>query len=130
MAMFAAIPLTCWLCVLIAMPRKPLPGNEIEELVYSRLLGRHHHLRLLALIVTLFMLLGLVISLPSRVDPTLRTRRVCTDPPSGSPTCYRPQSDGTWAQEELERDGTWHVVAIVSRPSLSEKDRALQGRYP
>jgi hypothetical protein len=124
---YAAIPLTCWLAAFLAVPRKPLPGNEIEELVYSRLLGRQHLLRLLALIVTMFMLLGLVISLPSRMDPTLRTHRVCTDSPVGFPTCYNLQSSDTWAQEELDSDGTWHVVAIVSRPPLTEKDRALQG---
>lgn len=40
MFMFAAIPLMCWLCVLVAMPHKPLPNNEVQELVYARLLGR------------------------------------------------------------------------------------------
>jgi len=35
-----AIPLTCWLCAFVAIPRKPLPGNEVQELVYARLLGR------------------------------------------------------------------------------------------
>lgn len=28
-----AIVLTCWYCVLIAIPRKPLSGNEVEELI-------------------------------------------------------------------------------------------------
>lgn len=124
---YAAIPATCWLAVFIATPRKPRLGNEIEELVYARLLGRQHLLRLFALIVTGAMFLALVVTLPSRVDPTLRSHRVCADSPSGKSTCYSPQSDGTWTQEELENDGAWRVVAIVSRPSLAEKDRTASG---
>ncbi len=37
---YAIIPLTCWACALLAAPRRPAFGNEVEELVYSRLLGR------------------------------------------------------------------------------------------
>ena len=29
-----------WLAAFVAMPRQPLPHNEVQELVYARLLGR------------------------------------------------------------------------------------------
>lgn len=35
-----ALPVTCWVCTLLATPRRPHLGNEVEELVYARLLGR------------------------------------------------------------------------------------------
>jgi len=37
--LLALIPLTCWLCALLAIPRKPLPGDEVQELVYRRLVA-------------------------------------------------------------------------------------------
>ncbi|MDQ6748939.1 MAG: hypothetical protein M3010_12650 [Candidatus Dormibacteraeota bacterium] len=44
MATLIAVPLTCWLCVLIALPRRPLPGCEVQDLVYTWLLGRQRWL--------------------------------------------------------------------------------------
>jgi len=49
----ATIPMICWLCALLAIPRRPLPGNEVAELTYRRLVGRHHLLVALAIAVTL-----------------------------------------------------------------------------
>lgn len=43
MVTLATIALTCWLCTLIALPRKPLPNNEVQELVYTRLLRAAAH---------------------------------------------------------------------------------------
>lgn len=48
-----AIPLTCWLCAMLAIPRKPIYGDEVAELVY-RSLGRRQQLLVdLAAAVTL-----------------------------------------------------------------------------
>jgi hypothetical protein len=38
MLLITAIPLTCWLCALVAMLGKPHFGDEVPDLVYSRLL--------------------------------------------------------------------------------------------
>src|ERR1700730_10940044 len=70
-----AVPLTCWLCVLLAFPRKPRVGNEVEGLVYARLLGRQQRLLLLALLVTALTFLIGVATLPRRVDADLSTLR-------------------------------------------------------
>ncbi len=58
---------TCWLCALLAIPRKPLPGNETQELVYRRLIGRHQLLVALAFAVTLVTCCGMMISLFAQV---------------------------------------------------------------
>src|SRR3954469_11220852 len=69
MITLAAVSLTCWLCALLAMPRRPLPNNEVQELVYARLLGRQQILMLLALIVTAVALLALLTAVrPGRID--------------------------------------------------------------
>ena len=57
-----AIPLTCWLCALIAAPRKPIPNHEVQELVYWRLVARHPLLLALATATTLVVVLVLVLS--------------------------------------------------------------------
>jgi hypothetical protein len=115
-----AIPLTCWLCALVALPRKPRLGNEVEELVYTRLLGRHHFLVLLALLATAVLALTFIVSLPRNATPELQavraTPRVCTHPTVGFPTCYEQQADGTWTQEAMQDDGTWVAYATVSAP--------------
>jgi predicted MFS family arabinose efflux permease len=35
-----AIPITCWLCALLAIPRRPCPHHEMQEFTYRRLVGR------------------------------------------------------------------------------------------
>jgi hypothetical protein len=65
------VTLTCWLCTLVAIPRKPQVGDEVAELVYCRLLGRQQRLALLAVVATGALLLTVVLSLPQRVDATL-----------------------------------------------------------
>lgn len=110
-----AIPLTCWLCAAIAMPRRALPGNEVAERVYNRLLGRQQRLLLLALAATALVCLAMVLSLPARTDPDMRelrrTTRVCSPVFVGFPTCYTLQPGGIWAEEQLQEDGTWLVIA-------------------
>lgn len=120
MVTLAAVALTCWVCSLIALPRKPLPNNEVQELVYTRLLGRQHVLMLLALIVTAGALLALVaIAGPSHSDPDFNTVRhpngACL-PSAYDPTaCVAPQP-GTRVVRELQDDGKWAVVATFPAP--------------
>jgi hypothetical protein len=117
-----AIPLTCWACMLVALPRKPRFGNKVEELVYSRLLGRHQRLLLLAIFVTIAMAFTLLVTLPRHGSPDLQAaraaQRVCTHPVVGFPTCYEQQANRMWAREEMQSDGTWLAVATVAAPEV------------
>ena len=63
---FIAVALTCWLCALVASPHKPLPGNEVQELVYARLLGRRERVMLLAIAMTIIAFASIVMTLPQR----------------------------------------------------------------
>lgn len=58
--------LAFWAAALIARPRRPLPGNEVQELVYVRLLGRQQILTTIALGVTLLALLVGILALPQQ----------------------------------------------------------------
>ena len=114
-----AIALTCWVCTIVAAPRRPLSGNEVEELVYARLLGRQHRLLLLALLVTVVAILAYVVTLPQQINADQQAppaRRACTQPSVGFPTCYEQQANGTWARQEMQSDGTWLTVATVTAP--------------
>lgn len=120
-----------WLAAFVAMPRKPLPHNEVQELVYARLLGRQHRAVLLAVIVTALGFFALVLSMPSRPaahsDGAPSRRQVCFDGSAIPLTCYTPQSGGMWMQEELQAGGTWRVVGVsfsAPRPP-GEKGGAL-----
>ena len=124
-----AVALTTWLCALIAVPRKPLPGHETAELVYARLLGRQRWLALLAAGATVFMAFTLLLAhLPQDARPqpfmpaaplSLRAEReqvppTCPAPPAGGvPTCYELQPGGTWLVVRQQGDGTWRGVATV-----------------
>ncbi len=115
-----AVALTCWVCSLIALPRKPLLNNEVQELVYARLLGRQHTLMLLALIVTAGALLTLVaIARPSHSDPTFNTVRhptaACVQGSYDPASCATPQP-GTRVVRELEDDGKWMIVSTFTVP--------------
>ncbi len=57
-----SITITCWLCALIAIPRKPRLDNEVAELVYRRLVGRHQLLVALAVSATLVATLCALVS--------------------------------------------------------------------
>src|SRR5262245_62159245 len=84
-----ATALTCWVCTLVAAPRRPLPGNEVEELVYARLLGRQQRLLLLTLVITGIALVGTLAAVPQHINPDLHALRdargTCTYPASGGP---------------------------------------------
>jgi len=103
MLAYAAIPLTCWLAALIAAPRRPRLGNEIEELVYSRLLGRQELLRLLAIIVTAVAFFALILTLPAHgareAGFSQAGRHYCTPPEADVPRCYTLEPDGNWVPE-------------------------------
>jgi hypothetical protein len=124
-----AIPLTCGLCALLARPRRPRLGNEVEELVYTRLLGRQQRLLLLACTMTVATLLLLVLSLPRRIDRTLDAERyppqVCVDlVGNGVSTCYIRQRDGMWVVETMLADGKRRQVGVVAE-SPTEEGAAL-----
>lgn len=102
MLAYAAIPLTCWLCALIAIPRRPRRGNEVEELVYARLLGRHELLRLLAIVATGAAFVALILTLPSHVTRdtgySLASHYYCTQAEADVLRCYTLQPDGRWIE--------------------------------
>ncbi|MHB8644964.1 MAG: hypothetical protein ACYDAR_04145 [Thermomicrobiales bacterium] len=127
---YVAIPFTCWVCALIATPRKARLGNEVEELVYTRLLGRQHRLVLVALIATAVMFFILMVTAvqPAALPANLIDRNPASlssdregaapncmaTPISGVPTCYALQADGTWLVVQRQADGKSHVVATVA----------------
>ena len=136
MSAMVAIIVTCWVCVCIATPRRPLLNNEIEELVYTRLHGRQQLLMLFAITVTATALFAMALALPGRaasppalpeLSPLYRPAgqenaalaRIrgdhCIQPPNRPFTCFELQAGGTWTRKEL-RDGLWVEVGTVSAP--------------
>lgn len=120
MAAWIATILTCWCCALLARPRRPRPGNEVEELVYARLLGRQQLLLGIAAVVTALTMLALIVILPRRLDPTLGEARLldqyCTAAAAGRPSCYRMYTDGRWAEAVQMAGGQWTVIGVVPAP--------------
>src|SRR3954452_20785223 len=84
-----------WAAAFVAMPRKPLPNNEVQELVYSRLLGRQHRVIIFAAMVTALGLLALALSLPAdiatRAGTTAAAQQLCFSGSTAPPICYTPQ---------------------------------------
>jgi len=70
MLAFAAIPMTCWLCALLAIPQPPRANDEMQEFVYRRLVGRQHLLIACAIVATLLVALILFSAVGS---PALRS---------------------------------------------------------
>jgi hypothetical protein len=125
--------LTCWLCVLLAIPRRSLPGNEVAESVYSRLLGRQQRLLLLALTSTVIALVGAVTTLPEQIDPdlhALRTARAsCTYPLTGGRICPILEPGGVWVQAQVQADGSWQALpAGTANASNPYDDPATRNR--
>jgi hypothetical protein len=123
MLAYAAIPLTCWLAALLAAPRTPRIGNEVEELVYARLLGRQERLRLLAIVATGAAFLWFALALPGHAadpDGPAAVRQVCTERPGTAPTCYTRQPGGGWRVERWQADGTVTQEGVLGRPPLAE----------
>lgn len=120
MVTLTTIPIVLWFAVLLAKPRKPLPGNEVQELVYSRLLGGQRRVALLALVATMCMFVAGIAALSIRSQPSTElvsaADRVCTDLSAYPQTCYTQQSGGLWLVETLQSNDTWSKVATMSRP--------------
>lgn len=114
MLIVATIPLTCWLCAFIAIPRRPRIGNEVEELVYARLLGGHQRLVLLALIVSAIAFFTLLIRTSHTIETTAYSvdvsQGICADAGEVAHTCYVKQSDGTRGPEQGQPAGTGRSV--------------------
>lgn len=115
-----AIPLTCWICALLAIPRRARFGNEIEELVYSRLLGRQHRIALLALLATAVAFVAFVIAIPPAMQPGRDTvsgaSRVCADADSISafrPICYDRGPGGTWVPDPMAPVSAWDPRLVI-----------------
>jgi hypothetical protein len=61
-----AIPVTCWLCALLAIPRRPCPHHEMQEFVYRRLIGQQQTLVGCALAATVVVaLVHLLAAIPA-----------------------------------------------------------------
>lgn len=87
---------TLWLSALIARPRKPRLGDEVQQLVYTRLLGRQGTLALVAFIATLVMSVALMIAVrPNEVNAELNSARpTCRPLPDGRSLCLLTRADG------------------------------------
>jgi hypothetical protein len=122
-----AIAMTCWFCTLVALPRKPLPGNEVEELVYSRLLGRQQRVALVAVIASGVALLGVMITLPEHAgsDAPLPTEQACWIAAlADQPVCGAWQPLATQGVQPVQRKaspamstGTICTTALAMRPT-------------
>ena len=60
MLTLAAIALTSWLCALLATPRKPTSHQEVQELVYRRLVARQQWMVAGAVVATAVTALALL----------------------------------------------------------------------
>jgi hypothetical protein len=119
-----AIPLTCWLCALLALPRKPRLGTDVEDLVYARLLGRQQRLFLLALFASAVAFITLIAHLPSTVLPDdslapQATQTICQSSAAGPGVCWVGQPGGVWAVERQQPDGSVLIEDYVPVPPSS-----------
>jgi hypothetical protein len=109
-----ALALTCWLCAFVASPRKPLPGTEVQELVYVRLLGRWERVVLLAVVMTIVAFASIVAAVPERAGAEIRRlvppSAVCTQLMEEMDPCLT-IAPGTRAVGEIQDNGK---AAIVS----------------
>ena len=100
------IPLTCWPCALVALPRKSRLGNEVEDLVYTRLFGRWQRLVLLALLASVVAIAVFVIRLPGRTpaeDSAMQSppQIICNTPLTGLGVCWVERPGEMWVVERL-----------------------------
>jgi hypothetical protein len=118
MVTLAAVALTCWLCAVLAMPRKPRLNDEIQELVYARLLGRQQTLMLIALVATAGALFAFVaLARPAHINLDLNGVRHpyarCTYGTYDPGPCAAPGADPQVIRE-VQDDGTSAIVATVT----------------
>jgi hypothetical protein len=145
MVALATIPLTCWICAWLAGPRTLRLDNDVAALVYSRLLGRHQRLTLLALLLTGGILLTLILSRPQRIDSNLQLVRgahaECTAEmgkdhmdsgrdvtAAATVHCYEFEAGGKWVEEKYQRGIGWQTMASVAAPIDPEK--TIHGSKP
>ena len=109
-----AVALTCWLCALVAAPQRPLPGNEVQELVYIRLLGRRERVMLLALAMTIVAFASIVATLPQRAgaetDRLVRSGTSCIQLLGETDPCVTVQP-GTRVVRERDDEGRAVIVS-------------------
>jgi hypothetical protein len=117
-----AVALTCWLCALAASPQKPLPDNEIQELVYARLLGRRERVMLLAVAMTIVAFASIVATLPQRAGAETgrltRSSTSCIQLLDETDPCITVQP-GTRAVRERDDEGRAVIVSTYV-PSSSK----------
>lgn len=108
MEICVAVAVTLWVAALVASPRRPLMGNEVQELVYVRLLGRQQLLVFVATAATAALALALVLSLPARVHADLaRGRTRCETLTSTRKPCY------------VYENGRWEIALSTPAPSAT-----------
>lgn len=116
MSVMIVVAITCWACVAVTRPGRPLPGNEVQELIYCHLLGRHQRMALIALVATGIAAFALCASLASHAGTAVEGTGVrdehCNGTRAAELTCYRALPDGGWKAEQLQADGTWRVVGM------------------
>lgn len=97
MEMCAIAAVAFWIAALVASPGKPRLGDEMQEFVYRRLLGRQHLLVLLASAVTALMVVALILSLPVRVHAEMELARLACQPTAEGYTKHcHPYEDARW----------------------------------
>jgi hypothetical protein len=109
-----AIAVTCWLSALVAIPRKPRPGNEVAELVYARLLGRQQRLVLLAILASALAFAIFVVHLPGTLpDDVAEVQRgqqgICASANAEPHVCWDERPSGIWTVERQQSDGSEKV---------------------
>jgi hypothetical protein len=84
MMTYLAVPLVCWLCALLALPRTTHIAQSVEERAYARLLGGHRRLFLVALAATVIALAMRAGTIPARMgsgnDRVISHYLPCADP--------------------------------------------------
>ncbi len=147
MLVFAVAAATCWLCALLAVPRKALPDCPLDEVVHDQLRRAQHRAVTVAFGVTLVALLAFALDRPSAVDadaeglraaqgvsrfapmPDARDTRGCIATLLVTPICWRRQpdrswavegqlDDGTWVKGVPRDDGAWGVVGLIVTPGV------------
>jgi hypothetical protein len=116
MVTLTAVALTCWFCALLALPRKPRLNDEVQELVYARLLGRQQVLMLVALVATAGAFFAFVaLTQPNRGDFDFNGVRypdaVCIAGTYDPGPCAAPDADTVI--REIQDDGKPAIVATV-----------------
>jgi hypothetical protein len=96
----ALMPAVCasavslWIAAWVAIPHKPFSANEVQALVYSRLIGRQQRLVALALVGTAMLLITVIVAVSQslQADADRAVSQAITVPvtaPTPQPTLQR-----------------------------------------